>query len=42
MANSPWWHRKGGFSGTKHGGRQLLGFKSKGLNPEHVMWECKV
>jgi hypothetical protein len=35
LANSPWWHHKSGFSSLKHGGRQMLGFKSECLNPKH-------
>jgi hypothetical protein len=42
LANSPWWHRKGGFSSLKHGVRQMLGFKSEGLNPEHRKINAKV
>jgi hypothetical protein len=41
-ANSPWWHHKSGFSSLKHGGRQMLGFKSECLNPKHEEWECKM
>jgi hypothetical protein len=41
LANSSWWHRKGGFSSLKHGGRQMLGFKSKGLNCKHREPESK-
>jgi hypothetical protein len=35
LAKSPWSHRKGSFLSLKLGGRQILGFKSKGLNPRH-------
>jgi hypothetical protein len=42
LANSPWWHRKGGFSSLKYGGRQILRFKSEGLNPEHERVNTKV
>jgi hypothetical protein len=42
MANSPWWHRKDGFLSMNHDWHQMLGFKSKGLNPEQENINVKV
>jgi hypothetical protein len=41
LANSPCWHSKGDFLSLRHGGHQILGFKSEGLNPERINADVK-